>query len=185
MDKRVLANQEAKNKIINALFKLMKKERFSEITVTEIINEAGVARATYYRNFDSKEEIIESYLEEFRIASGKLPVIQDLSPEAFSYENLVARLTFIASQKDWFLLLYQNGFYEFLQTETNQFAELVMGDMPSHSVERYNIYLISGALLNMLLEWMKNDCKESPEALATLISKRLPIILEGLTEKIV
>ena len=184
MDKRKLANREAKNKIIQALFKLMKKERFSEITVTEIIQEAGVARATYYRNFDSKEEIIEAYLEEFRSESSTLPIARDLSPEAFSYENLVARLTFISSQKEHFLLLYQNGFYEFLQTETNQFAELVMGDMPSRSVERYNIYLISGATLNLILQWMKNDCKETPEEIATLFAKRLPIILEGLQEKV-
>ena len=180
MDKRVLANQEAKQKIITALFVLMKKKRFSEITVTEIIQKAGVARATYYRNFECKEDIVQAYFTQFRESSATLPIAKDLSPKDFSYENLVARLHYIASQKEYIQILCNNGFSDFLQTETNQFAEIVMGDMPSNSVERYNIYLISGAMLNLILQWIKNDCKESPKDIAALVSKRIPVILEGL-----
>ena len=60
MNKRIQANVEAKNKIVQALFTLLKKKRFSEITVTDLIKEAKVARATYYRNFECKEDIINS-----------------------------------------------------------------------------------------------------------------------------
>lgn len=50
------------NSIIEALFILMEKKPFSSITVTELINKAGVARATYYRNFNSKEDILRKYI---------------------------------------------------------------------------------------------------------------------------
>ena len=178
MNKREQANQESKSKIVHALFKLLEKKRFSEITVTDIIKEAGVARATYYRNFEAKEDIIDEYLHQFREATADFPVAKELLPTAFSKNNLVVRLEYFASQKDYFLLLCKNGFFDFLLEDTNRFAEIILGNMPSNSIERYNIYLLSGAILNLLLQWLKNDCKESPEEIAGLVAKRMPLILE-------
>ena len=57
-DKRLEANRLVKLRIARALTKLMEKKNFSDITVTEIVQTAGVARASYYRNFTSKEEVL-------------------------------------------------------------------------------------------------------------------------------
>ena len=57
-DKRYEANRMVKIKISRALIKLMDQMPFSDITVTDIVKTAGVARASYYRNFDSKEEVL-------------------------------------------------------------------------------------------------------------------------------
>lgn len=45
MDKRKAANLEVKRRIKDALYDLMAEKSFSEITVTDIIQRAGVARA--------------------------------------------------------------------------------------------------------------------------------------------
>ena len=45
--------------IISALFELMKKKPYRDITVTEICDGAGVTRRTFYRIFQSKEAVIE------------------------------------------------------------------------------------------------------------------------------
>lgn len=66
MDKRVVKNERVKKEIEKALFTLLERKRFSEITVSDIIRTSGVARASYYRNFDSKEDVIESYMERQR-----------------------------------------------------------------------------------------------------------------------
>ena len=47
--------------IINALFNLMKKKNFENISITEITNKAGVSRNSFYRNFNSKEDIVKGY----------------------------------------------------------------------------------------------------------------------------
>lgn len=176
MKKPDLKKPDTKHKIIVAFFQLLEKKHFSEITVTEIVKEAGVARATYYRNFDIKENIVNAYIEELHQALSFFPVAQDFSQTKFSFENLTARLEYISSQKKYILLLCKNGFSAFLQDETNWFAEVILGDMPNHSVERYNIYLISGAMLNLILQWIKNDCKESPEEIACLIFRWINVI---------
>ena len=52
--------------ITSALFSLMEKYPFEEITVTDIINKAGVSRMGFYRNYSSKENVVESFvLEKF------------------------------------------------------------------------------------------------------------------------
>ena len=52
-----------KHYIIEALFKLMAKQDYNSVTITDIAKKAGVGRATFYRYFKSKEEIINYYFE--------------------------------------------------------------------------------------------------------------------------
>ena len=50
--------QLTKEYIIQSLFILMKTKDYSDITIQDITNKAGVNRSTYYRNFSCKENII-------------------------------------------------------------------------------------------------------------------------------
>ena len=63
MDKRKEANIRVKTNITEALFALMHEKSFSDITVTELIRKAGVARASYYRNYDSMEDVLITLVE--------------------------------------------------------------------------------------------------------------------------
>lgn len=45
-----------------ALIQLMGRKKFSEISVSELCTRAGVSRISYYRNFDSMEQILTNYL---------------------------------------------------------------------------------------------------------------------------
>lgn len=53
-----------KQSLTEALISLMDVKPFSEITVTELVLKAGVARATYYRNFSSKEQVLTDYIDD-------------------------------------------------------------------------------------------------------------------------
>ena len=53
-----------KESLTEALFILMRKKPFEEITITEISKLAGVSRISFYRNFDSKEDLLVKYLFE-------------------------------------------------------------------------------------------------------------------------
>lgn len=47
--------------IVQALFKLMAEYEYGKISVIDIVNKAGVSRATFYRNFKKKEDVISYY----------------------------------------------------------------------------------------------------------------------------
>ncbi|MDE5867411.1 MAG: TetR/AcrR family transcriptional regulator, partial [Anaeroplasmataceae bacterium] len=49
--------------IVEALFKLMHIKEYHQINVTDITKKAGVGRATFYRYFKTKEDILIYYFD--------------------------------------------------------------------------------------------------------------------------
>ncbi len=58
------SNLFTKECICTALLALMATETFDCITVTSIINRAGVSRGGFYRNYKSKEDVLEEICED-------------------------------------------------------------------------------------------------------------------------
>ena len=52
--------------IIDSLFALMKKKKYEDISITDITNKAGVGRVSFYRNFNTKEDIIRAWIYNVR-----------------------------------------------------------------------------------------------------------------------
>ena len=52
----------SKQEITEAMLRLMEKESYNDITVKQIVLEAGVVRKTFYRNFDSKEDLLDAII---------------------------------------------------------------------------------------------------------------------------
>ncbi len=59
MDKRKEANTKVKDRLFSALIEFAGQKDWSKLTVTELIEKSGVARASFYRNFKSVEELID------------------------------------------------------------------------------------------------------------------------------
>lgn len=58
MNKR--ENHSVKSEIENAFLRLMTQKSYLDITVTDIVQEAKVARVSFYRNFSSISEVLDS-----------------------------------------------------------------------------------------------------------------------------
>ena len=54
-------NTFVKNQITTTLLKMLETKLLSEISVSTLVNEAQVARASFYRNYESLEDIIAQY----------------------------------------------------------------------------------------------------------------------------
>lgn len=64
MKRKNSANVFAKECIVTALIELMKIKPYNSISITDIANRAGVSRMAYYRNYVSKDDILNKYMEE-------------------------------------------------------------------------------------------------------------------------
>ena len=53
-------NHSVKSEIEQALLRLMTQKSYLDITVTDIVQEAKVARVSFYRNFASISEVLDS-----------------------------------------------------------------------------------------------------------------------------
>lgn len=170
MDKRIQENLRVKMSITDALFELMHEKNISEITVTEIIRKAGVARASYYRNYESKEDVlvtlVRDVLEYFRMTMD-----YDLA-EGITYRHVVRCFAFFQEFGEYALNLYESGFASLVLDELNQFHEMIAGNMPASSIERYELYMYMGALFNTAINWLQSGAKESPEEMAAAFCRR-------------
>ncbi|MFR3189952.1 MAG: TetR/AcrR family transcriptional regulator [Roseburia sp.] len=149
-DKRYEANRQVKLKIARALTKLMDTKAFSDISVTDIIATAGVARASYYRNFHSKEEVLikitDDIMEEYRKRAEKL------ENDFFSYEAILLIFRYFKTYKKFILSVYKAGLAYIYLDLFDQELENHMGDMPYNDIHRYKVYFYSGALYNVFLK---------------------------------
>lgn len=164
MDKRKAENMRVKQSITNALFALMAEKSLSDVQITELVGRAGVARASFYRNYDSKEDVlitlIRDVLEQFRM---------EISMEGggfYCYENVLLSFQYFLEYRGYVLDLCRSGFLSVLLEEMNRFHESVEGTMASSSIERYQLYTYIGALLNTGLVWLSGDARTSPEDMA-------------------
>lgn len=176
MDKRKEANLRVKSSITMALFSLMHQKSFSDITISEIIRTAGVARVSFYRNYDSKEDVlltlIEDILEEFR------STIDSNETNYYTYENIRRSFAYFKRYGSYILDLYHFGYGSILLEKLNQFHEEVAGNMPSRSIERYELYMYMGALFNTAIQWIRNGTMESEEDITGMFCRAC-----GITEK--
>lgn len=164
MDKRKEANLRVKQNITSTLFSLMAQKSLADIHITELVDGAGVARASFYRNYCSKEDVlitlIRDTLEEFR---EKI----DLGQGSFyTYENILLSFQYFQKYRNYVLDLYRSGFASVLLEELNLFHESIEGSMPSTSIEKYQLYLYIGALFNTAIVWLSEEDKTSPEDMA-------------------
>lgn len=69
----------AKEKMKKALIRLLAKKPFLEITVTDLVNEADVARASFYRMYSSLDGVVDDVLKDIEVGavSSLVPVLID------------------------------------------------------------------------------------------------------------
>ena len=57
-------NAYVKEHITTAILELLREKPIGEISVSELCELAGIGRASFYRNFESKEDIIREYVRQ-------------------------------------------------------------------------------------------------------------------------
>lgn len=158
------ANAITRECIESALVLLMEKKPFAEISVTDITRKAGVSRTAYYRNYDSKEEILGGYMQRlFRSLSKVLLQFNAITESKQSWLALLRAIEPLAPQ---FRLLLDAGFYEKMILE---FADKMNEATASGNFGRYySNHYWAGAILSVVFVWIRNDMDAEIEQLATI-----------------
>lgn len=158
-----------KDSIVTALMKLLKAKSFNEITITQVTKIAGVSRMAFYRNYETKEDIIAIYLDDMVSEFyGRFAHLKATS----KYDILCNFFTFFKERKAFIEILMESGLiYIFNQKLNSSLLEFFKGIEEKNKPE-YGTYLAqfdAGGLYNVLIEWISNDTMESVETMAKLI----------------
>lgn len=152
----------AVEKITDGLLELMKETPFAEITVSDIVREAGVGRASFYRHFDSKEAVVRHHMarllkewgREFE-AAGKP---EELGPSLLRH---------FYGHRYFYLLLHRCGMSHYLLEAIRETMEL---DSKSDQ-EAYPLSWFAGGLYGMIDEWMRRDMNTLPVDIDVMFPK--------------
>lgn len=167
--KKPSGNILVKEYIAQALAKLIQTKSLSEISITELAQIAGVSRMTYYRNFNSKEEIFSSY---FDILFARYDEEEGSDPKGVYHdaEHMVHYFSsFILKNKDFLYSVVSNGYGNlFLSTMTDYIVKKWQQDKNNH-IEYYTLCAFAGSLYNLYVSWVKNNYRETPEEMAQIL----------------
>lgn len=164
MDKRMIANQKVKDSLLGALIKLAQDSKWSSISITALIKQAGVARSSFYRNFSSIEDIVD-----YGIAQMNERYKQENPSPDENFRNrglMYFKFRFFKEHANLLLTFHHAQTPQTLLAAINDFVVDAFGDMPSSSISKYELYYYSGAFYNMVIHWLEDGAKESPEDMA-------------------
>lgn len=144
--------------LATALLELMKEKPYHQITIKEIAEKADLNRSTFYRNFNSKEDILRLHLD--FLAQEYINRINEANKIDMSG---VARIlmAFFNENLDFICSLRKNGLSSFLLEAFN----LLLPHIHRATIGKY-VYTISeenlelalafnaGGMWNLLMKWI-------------------------------
>ncbi len=148
--------------ITEALLLLMKNQDFTKITITDITKKAGVGRVSFYRNFESKEDILRKYLD--HITDDFIVRMNfDFRRDAHKF-YIMGLFLHLESHKEFIQILNEAGLIFMIKEQFDR-AFLKRADAQT---PKYVCYMASGAYYNLFYYWLLGGFKETPEELAEI-----------------
>jgi AcrR family transcriptional regulator len=173
LDKR---SQRTRAWLLETLLELIEEKDYSQISITELTGKADIARQTFYRNYDSMDDILLSRMKE--ILDDYLEKAQgDLKARSDPYWDSEVKLLIEVWQENMalFKALQKAGLaFQALGKLSDFFTQLHMQAQGLHELDdrhQYLVYYLAGGVYTVLYKWVENDM-DFPVELLTDLFKR-------------
>lgn len=146
--------------ITDALLSLMQKKNYQDISITQLCEKAGVTRMSFYRNFESKEDVLKKWVASVTDAF--------LSTSGISYKNdsetdyFIKLFTHMERHKAVCLALYKAGLIYIVKEQFDRVFLAVHRD----EYDEYKSFFLAGGIYNVFQLWLIHGCMESPSEIA-------------------
>ena len=157
-----------------ALSKLMEHKTFPEIKVSEIIVKAGISRATFYRNFSTKEDIVKLKVKMLFEDFFKDMATFYKEVDSFDEQFLIVKFFNKINEEEKVIDTVIRCNLEYLMVEgilliinyyKDEFYQLVNSNKIS---EEYIMDIVASSTWTLLSRWYKTGKKETPSRLSKI-----------------
>jgi len=180
-DRRI---KKSKAALKDALIALMQKKPFKEISITDIVQLADLNRGTFYRHYQYKEDLFNELIED---------VVQDLvtsfrepyrDKHAFQVHAMPSSAITIFKHVHqhapfYTLVVKSDASSHFQEMICNVLRDLALQDLNDIFPDHINHELLasyqSHAIFGMILEWIRQDFRHTPEYMANELFKIIHI----------
>ena len=153
--------------IITALLQLLHKKAFSQISVTELCRKAGVSRMSFYRYFESREDVLKKWcagITDKFVAESGINYRRDSLRRYFA--TLFAQ---VLQYRKMSCVLRRNGLLWIVRDDIDR----VFFETYKDVYDEYKMHFITGGIFNAYTLWVENGFRETPEELAAKLSEIL------------
>ena len=193
--------EDRKKHILQCAKKLFSEHGYYKTQISDIINDAGIARGTVYQYFTNKDDIFVTLMENFYLDWEKSIALnldtldlKSISPKQYIFHRILNTLAFLEEDRDLCSIVLRMGiglhrdFDSLIQRFETKIINLVAGDLKLGiqfgSVRKdINIELtanlISGALFRISYHYFVQK-KNHRQDLAMLTEEILDIIIPGI-----
>ncbi|EGP66981.1 transcriptional regulator, TetR family [Streptococcus sp. oral taxon 056 str. F0418] len=176
LENLIISNQESnrltKEALEISLMQLLEKKELAKITISELVHRAGVSRAAFYRNYSSKEQMLEEIfgktvqkimdkLGQFNLRTELYQVWIILFKEAKKKARLISLAVDYNLEKH-----LTQAVFNFLEKRQQSKRE----------ASSYIHSFWSSALVSVLSKWIKDGMQVPAEKIASL---GLPLMIQG------
>jgi len=163
---------QSQNWIVDSVIRLLETYSFQEITVTQICQEAQLVRKTFYRNFETKEDVLHYILDHLFESFRSEFDIETMEP----FEIFTQYYEYWAKEKQLLTYLHRDNLFYLLTKKYIEYADSVRmyllfskGDINRQTgLEPYVIHFIAGGMVAILEHWLELGFKESIASLTSL-----------------
>ena len=181
MDRRAL---QTRNKLGDALIALMQEKCFEEITVQDVLDRAGVGRATFYVHYRDKNDLFLSDVEDFLELMSTALHRQNASPRRLlPVEEFFAH---VREVRDFYAALVRSGkVNDVLALIRGFFARSIEHRLQTTGLEidstrrSAHAYALAGSFLSLLEWWIDKGMKADPREMDALFHR---MAWRGLTD---
>jgi AcrR family transcriptional regulator len=157
----------------NALIELMYEKQVTQITIKELCDRADLNRTTFYTHYSNLEELLHDIEQE--LIENTLYRLTGLEPGQDYTVYVEKSLEYMKEEKDLFKLLLcvqrEEKFYTLFVNNIGMFVDKKTSKVNLYSRESYvRAFMIHG-FINMIIQWLNDDCALGIHELAQLGSK--------------
>ena len=152
--------------IFESFYSILKKKHYDSITVSDICARAGISRMSFYRNFESKENLLFRAIEEIaKIIRANINNLNEIN------QYFLIKSFFEAFQKYTSVISsFENSpvYNSLLSIANEQIKIKFEGDFINKTSKYIPIFYLS-AIGATVLEWLKSGANETPDEMARLL----------------
>lgn len=176
MQKKSQKEYYVEQQLVTALLDLLNHQPISEISVRLLCKQAGVSRASYYRHFQSKEEILERHAQAL-IQEWTVQVEADPACKPWNvFESFFAHLK---KHQHFYEVLHRTGRDTVLRTAIRQ---KIGWNSQLANEDAYRKAFFADGISGWVAEWIERGMQESPTELNDLLNRYFTEVLANLDQ---
>lgn len=174
--------EKTRYKLAMAVKECMKITPVDKITVKDIVEGAGVARQTFYRNFLDKYDLINWYFDKLVLAC-----FEEIGVSHTVEESLTQKFRFIREEKAFFMGAFRSDGQNSVKEHDfalilDFYQELIVKKTGREPDIRFLLEMYCQGSVYMAAKWILGGMEEAPEHMARKLVEAMPAKLEQVFE---